>query len=154
MTSTARTLTLTEAADELGVSPARVRALLSSGALQPAPGHTSSIAAADVDALVKKGVLRSLDVAAVEGALDRALRRRLPDLLDAALAPMTDEVAAAMADVDAGSGRVAAAEERARVAENALTEAQERAVALEARIAALEAQPVGLFRRRRSVATA
>ena len=47
MTSAARTLTLTEAADELGVSPARVRALLSSGALQPAPGHTSSIAVAE-----------------------------------------------------------------------------------------------------------
>ena len=158
MSSTARTLTLTEAADELGVSPSRVRALLTSGALQPAPGHTSSVAAADVDALVKKGVLRSLDVAAVEGALDRALRRRLPELLearlDAALTPMTSEVATAFADVDASSARVAAAEERARVAETSLAEAQERAVALEARIAALEAQPVGLFRRRRSVATA
>ena len=158
MAGTPRTLTLTEAADELGVAPARVRALLASGALQPAPGHTSRVLAAEVDALVRKGVVRSLDVAAVEGALDRALRRRLPELLEdrltAALAPMADEVATAFADVDASSTRVASAEERARQAETALTEAQERVVALEARIAALEAQPVGLFRRRRSVATA
>ena len=158
MSSNARTLTLTEAADELGVAPARVRALLASGALQPAAGHVSSVAAADVDALVKKGVVRSLDISAVEGALDRALRRRLPELLEdrltAALTPVADEVATAIADVDASSGRVATAEERARTAELALAEAQERVVALEARIAALEAQPVGLFRRRRSVATA
>lgn len=158
MPAPARTLTVTEAADELGVAPARVRALLASGALEPVPGHASSVAAADVDALVRRGVVRSLDVAAVEGALDRALRRRLPELLEerlaSALSPVADEVAVALADVDAGAARVALAEERARSAEAALAQAQERAVALEARLAALEAQPVGLFRRRRAVATA
>jgi transposase len=158
MTASPRTLTLAEAADALGVAPARVRALLANGALQPAPGHTSSVPAADVDALVRRGVLRSLDVAAVEGALDRALRRRLPELLEqrlaAALEPVADELAAAVADVDTSAARVATAEEQARAAEAALVQAQERVVALEARIAALEAQPVGLFRRRRSVATA
>lgn len=158
MTATARTLTLAEAADVLGVAPARVRALIASGALPPAPGHSSSVVAADVDALVRRGVLRSLDVAAVEGALDRALRRRLPDLLadrlDSALAPVAGEVATALADVELGAARVATAEEQARVAQLSLVQAQQQVVALEARIAALEAQPVGLFRRRRSVATA
>jgi hypothetical protein len=158
MTASPRTLTLAEAADVLGVAPTRVRALIASGALPPAPGHTSSIAAADVDALVRRGVLRSIDVAAVEGALDRALRRRLPELLEnrlgAALAPVADEVATALADVELSAARVATAEEQARVAQGSLAQAQERVVALEARIAALEAQPVGLFRRRRSVATA
>jgi hypothetical protein len=158
MTATARTLTLTEAADELGVAPARVRALLGSGALQPAAGHVSSVAAADVQALIRRGVVRSLDVAAVEGALDRALRRRLPELLaerlDRALTPVADEVATALADVELSTEQVATAEQRARAAEESLAQAQERVIALEARIAALEAQPVGLFRRRRSVATA
>lgn len=158
MTAQPRTLTLTEAADLLGVAPARVRALLASGALSPVPGHASTVAAADVEALVRRGVVRSLDVAAVEGALDRALRRRLPELLqariDAALTPVAGEVATALADVELSAAAVATAEERARAAEAALTEAQERVVALEARLAALEAQPVGLFRRRRSVATA
>lgn len=156
--TSARTLTLAEAADVLGVAPARVRALLASGALQPAPGHTSSIPAGDVDALVRRGVVRSLDVAAVEGALDRALRRRLPELLEdrlgAALNPVADEVATALADVELSATRVATAEQQTRAAETSLAQAQERVVALESRIAALEAQPVGLFRRRRSVATA
>jgi hypothetical protein len=158
MTASPRPLTLAEAADALGVAPARVRALIASGALEPAPGHASSIAAADVDALVRRGVVRSVDVAAVEGALDRALRRRLPELLEdrlgLALTPVADELAGALADVELHAARTATAEERARVAETALAQAQERVVALEARIAALEAQPVGLFRRRRSVATA
>lgn len=158
MPTSPRTLTLTEAADELGVAPARVRALLASGALSPVPGHASTVAAADVEAMVRRGVVRSIDIAAVEGALDRALRRRLPELLSerlgTALAPVADEVATALADVELGATRVATAEEQARVAKESLAQAQERVVALEARIAALEAQPVGLFRRRRSVATA
>lgn len=158
MPTSPRTLTLTEAADELGVAPARVRALLASGALAPVPGHASSVAAADVEALVRRGVVRSIDIAAVEGALDRALRRRLPELLEdrlgTALTPVADEVATALADVELSAARVATAEERARVAQESLEQAQERVVALEARVAALEAQPVGLFRRRRSVATA
>lgn len=152
MSTTPRILTVSQAADELGVAPARVRALLTSGALSPVPGHASSVAAADVEQLAKRGVLRSLDVAAVEGALDRALRRRLPELLEAGLAPLQGEVATALADVELGTAAVAAAEQRAQSAERSLAAAQERVATLEARIATLEAQPVGLFRRRRTTA--
>lgn len=161
MSSTPRVLTLTEAADQLGVAPARVRALLASGALQPVPGHHSSVAAADVEQLAKRGVIRALDVAAVEGALDRALRRRLPELLGAglgaALEPLQGEFATALADVELSTQRATEAEQRAQVAEQraevaeqALAAARERVSTLEARVAALEAQPMGLFRRRRS----
>jgi hypothetical protein len=145
-----RILTVPEAADELGVAPARVRALLSSGALQPAPGHASSVVAADVEQLARRGVLRSLDVAAVEGALDRALRRRLPELLGPALNPVADEVATALADVEMAAARVSAAEERARVAEAQLADAQARIHTLEERVVELQLRPTGLFRRRRA----
>lgn len=151
MTTAPRILTVPEAADELGVAPARVRALLGSGALQPAPGHASSVLASDVAELSRRGVLRSLDVAAVEGALDRALRRRLPEQLTAALEPVSDELATALADVDAAAARVSAAEERARAAEEQLASAQLRVEQLERRVVELQLRPTGLFRRRRAV---
>jgi hypothetical protein len=157
-----RILTLAQAADELGVAPARVRALLASGALQPAPGHQSSVVAADVEQLVRRGVVRSVDVAAVEGAMDRALRRRLPSLLadalgarlDTALAPLADEVATALVDVELSTARITRAEERAGAAERALAEARARVAELEQQVAALAARPPGLFRRRRSAVAA
>ena len=153
MSSSPRILTLAQAADELGVAPARIRALQASGALQPVEGHASSVAAADVEALAKRGVVRSLDVAAVEGALDRALRRRLPELLaerlDAALVPVSDEVATALADVELSTQRVTEAEERAAAAERQLADAQARISELEQRVVALQLKPTGLFRRRR-----
>jgi hypothetical protein len=153
-----RILTAAQAADELGIAPARVRALVASGALQPVPGHVSSVAASDVEALTRKGVVRSLDVAAVEGALDRALRRRLPDLLgshlETALRPVTDELATTMADVELSTQRVTEAQERARIAEEALAAAQQRVTELEAQVAVLQARPAGLFRRRRSTGVA
>jgi hypothetical protein len=148
-----RILTLTQAADELGVAPARVRALLASGALHPVPGHASSVDAAEVQQLVKRNVVRSVDVAAVEGALDRALRRRLPEVLaerlDGALTPLSNELATALADVELSTQRVAQAEERARAAEQELTAARARIADLEQRVVALQTQPTGLFRRRR-----
>lgn len=154
MSASPRILTLTQAADELGVAPARVRALLASGALNTVPGHTSSVDAADVQQLVKRGVVRSVDVAAVEGAVDRALRRRLPDLLadqlDTALTPLSGEVATALADVELATEHVVAAEERARAAEEELTAARARIAELEHRVVALQMQPTGLFRRRRT----
>jgi hypothetical protein len=145
-----RILTVSEAADRLGVAPARVRALQASGALQPVPGHATSVAEAEVDALVRRGVVRALDVAAVEGALDRALRRRLPDLLTGAMAPLQNEVATALADVELATARAAEAEERARLAEEQLTAARSRVDELEHRVVALQMQPTGLFRRRRT----
>lgn len=150
MPTAPRILTVPEAADELGVAPARVRALLASGALQPAPGHASSVVAADVEQLSRRGVLRSLDVAAVEGALDRALRRRVPELLAPALAPVADELATALADVELAATRVATADERARTAEAQLAEARTRIEALEQRVVELQLRPAGLFRRRRA----
>jgi chemotaxis protein histidine kinase CheA len=154
-----RILTLAQAADELGVAPARVRALLANGALQPVPGHASSVAATDVDDLARRNVVRSVDVAAVEGALDRALRRRLPEVLaerlDAAMAPVAGELATALADVEQSTQRVAQAEERARTAEEALAAAETRVAELQQRVVELQMQPTGLFRRRRAaVATA
>jgi len=145
-----RILTVTEAADRLGVAPARIRALLTSGALHPVAGHASSVSAAEVDDLARRGVLRSVDVAAVEGALDRALRRRLPEQLAPALAPLADEVATALADVELSTQRVAAAEERARAAEEKLASAEQRVIDLERRVVELQLQPTGLFRRRRT----
>jgi hypothetical protein len=154
MSGSPRILTLAQAADELGVAPARIRALLASGALEPVPGHASSVAAANVEELARRGVVRSLDVAAVEGALDRALKRRLPELLaarlDVALTPLSDELATALADVELSTQRVAAAEERARVAEAELAAAQTRIDELQQRVVALQLRPTGLFRRRRT----
>jgi hypothetical protein len=153
VSETSRTLTLAEAADALGVAPARVRALLASGALDAVPGHVTSVAAADVEALQKRGVVRAVDIAAVEGALDRAIRRRLPELLgerlDVSLRPLADEVATAFADVEASGARVARAEERTRAVEVELAAARQRIAELEQRVVALQ-MPSGLFRRRRS----
>jgi hypothetical protein len=148
-----RILTLAEAADALGVAPARVRALLASGALEAVPGHVSSVAAADVEALQKRGVVRAVDVAAVEGALDRAIRRRLPEVLDerldVALRPLADELATAFADVEASAVQVAQAEDRTRAVEAELAAARQRIAELEQRVVALQ-MPTGLFRRRRA----
>jgi len=153
---TAPVLSVAEAADELGVAPARVRALLARGALTAAPGD-AGVPAAEVADLVKRGVLRAVDATAVEAALDRALRRRLPALLEGSLAPLAGEVATALADVEVSTRELARVEERAAGAEAALAAAHERAAGLEAQVrvlsaqvAALQAQPVGLFRRRRS----
>ena len=150
-------LTVAEAADELGVAPARVRALLSKGALQPGPGDGTTLLAADVADLARRGVVRAVDATAVEAAVDRALRRRLPALLEGGLAPLATEVATALADVEVSSRQLAAAEERARTAEAALAAATDRAAGLDrqvrvltAQVVALQSQPVGLFRRRRS----
>ena len=149
-------LTVAEAADELGVAPSRVRALLSKGALQAA-GNGSTLLAADVADLARRGVVRAVDATAVEAAVDRALRRRLPGLLEGGLAPLATEVATALADVEVSSRQLAAAEERARTAEAALAAAVDRAAGLDrqvrvltAQVVALQSQPVGLFRRRRS----
>jgi len=152
----ARTLTPAQAADQLGVAAARIRALLASGALQPATDGL--VAAADVAELSRRGTLRSLDVAAVEGAVDRALRRRLPTLLgdglDAALQPLAGEVATALADVEISTQQLVEEQERTRTAEAALAQARARVVELEQRVAALTTRPAGLFRRRRAVEAA
>jgi hypothetical protein len=143
------TLSVFEAADELGVAPARVRSLLASGALTPSGGDAARVLTREVADLRRRGAVRSVDVAAVEGALDRALRRRLPLLLEQALQPLSSEVATTMADVEASARQLAAAEERARVAEQALAVTR-------AELTALQARPTGMFRRRRvgSAATA
>jgi hypothetical protein len=138
------TLSVLDAADELGVAPARVRAMMANGALT---GSAGEVLASEVAELKRRGVVRSVDVAAVEGALDRALRRRLPQLLEQALQPLSSEVATTMADVEASARQLAAAEERARVAEMALA-------ATRAELAELQARPAGLFRRRRAVTAA
>ena len=150
-------LTVAEAADELGVAPARVRALLSRGALTPAPGDGTTVLAADVAELSKRGTVRAVDATAVEAAVDRALRRRLPGLLEGGLAPVAGEVATALADVEASTRELAAAEERSRAAEAALAAAETRIAGLDrqvrvltAQVVALQSQPVGLFRRRRT----
>lgn len=150
MSAPCRTLTPAEAADLLGVAPARVRALLASGALPAAPGASGSVSADEVEALQRRGTVRSVDIAAVEGALDRALRRRLPDLLGerltAALEPLTGELATALAEAEAGGAAVA----RAEAAEAELSAARSRISALEQQVAVLQARPAGLFRRRRT----
>ena len=153
-------LSISEAADELGVAPARIRALLASGALQALPGEGGQVQAEQVAELVERGTVRALDVAAVEGALDRALRRRLPGLLDAgleyALQPLSDEVAVAIADVEVTTQHLGVAERRAEIAEDELDDARAQVYALQRQVAQLEeqvavlsARPVGLFRRRR-----
>jgi hypothetical protein len=162
---------LSTAADELGVTPARVRALVASGALPTGPdGGVAADALAD---LVRRGTVRSADLAAVEGALDRALRRRLPALLEetllpalgavrdevaAGLGPLTDEVATAIADVEVTTRQLAEAQESVRSLRAQLSAERERSAALERRVAslsaALEQQPSGLFRRRRAVVPA
>lgn len=148
--------TVAEAADELGVAPAQIRALLNRGALAPGPGDPGTLLAADVADLAKRGVVRAVDAIAVEAAVDRALRRRLPGLLEGGLAPLATEVATTLADVEFSTRQLVAAQERARIAEAALGAAQERAARLDAQVrllndqvAALVARPVGLFRRRR-----
>lgn len=158
MTTSAPALTISEAADELGVAPARIRALIASGSLSAVPGEPGLVSATETAELVRRGVLRSVDVAAVEGAVDRALRRRLPGLLDLALTtalrPVADELALAVADIDISTRQAAEAQARATAAEQSLGAARARVAALEARLAALQARPVGLFRRRREVAPA
>ena len=160
MTDSAPALSIAQAADELGITPTRVRSLLSSGALQAVPGEGGGVAREDVAELARRGTVRALDLAAVEGALDRALRRRLPGLLGAgleqALQPLSGEVATAFADVEISTAQLAAAERRAELAEDGREVARARVQVLEAqvaqlegRLAALEARPVGLFRRRR-----
>lgn len=120
-------------------------------------GHTPAAALSVAEPAAS---VPTLTARAVEAALDRALRRRLPGLLDqgldSALAPLSGEVATAFADVEMSAQRVAEAEERAHVAESALAAAQDRLAALERQVGALQARPVGLFRRRRpaGVATA
>jgi len=108
--------------------------------------------------LTRRGVVRSVDVAAVEGAVDRALRRRLPALLEAALhdglEPLSHEIATALADVELSVEQRAAAEERARAAEAALSQARAELMDLRQQVVALAAQPSGLFRRRRSAGVA
>lgn len=162
------TLTISQAADELGVAPARVRSLVSSGAV---PSLGSNLVSAEAVAeLVRRGTLRSLDVAAVESALDRALRRRVPVLLDGALQPLSGEVATALADVQVSTRELAEAEQRAAAAEaslrqvreelgatrdelcasaEALAEARAEQAGLRAELAVLQSKPGGLFRRRR-----
>ena len=144
------TLSLPQAADELGVAPARVRALLAAGALTASGDGVHATSVAD---LVRRGTLRSVDVAAVEGALDRALRRRLPgllgDALTPALAPLSGEVALALADVEVTTRELAEAREAGRVLQAELTAAQERVALLERQVAVLQ-EPAGFFRRRRS----
>ena len=166
MTEPLPALSIAQAADELGIAPARVRSLLSSGALQPLSGERGEVSREQVSELARRGTVRSLDLAAVEGALDRALRRRLPGLLDAglelALQPLSGEVATAFADVEISTAQLAAAERRAELAEEERETARVRVQALEAQVAQLEGQLAaraarssGLFRRRRqSVAVA
>lgn len=100
-----RTITVAETADQIGVAPSRVRALIASGVLSTSAQEPDSVPVAEVAELTRRGVVRAVDVAAVEGAVDRALRRRLPALLEAGLgaglAPLSREVATALADVRA-----------------------------------------------------
>jgi len=157
-------LSIGEAADELGVTPARIRSLLASGALQPPAGDEGGeVCREQVVELAQRGTVRALDLAAVEGALDRALRRRLPGLLDEgldlALQPLSTEVATAFADVEITTQHLGVAERRAEIAEDALDAARLRVQELEAQVAELQgelavlaARPLGLFRRRRVVA--
>jgi len=153
-----QTLTVAETADRIGVAPARVRALIASGILRTSPDDLTAVRAAEVAELTRRGVVRSVDVAAVEGAVDRALRRRLPALLEAALhdglEPLSREVATALADVELSVEQRAAAEERARAAEAALSQARAEVTDLRQQVVALAAQPRGLFRRRRSAGVA
>ena len=148
------TLSLLQAADELGVAPARVRALLAAGALTVAGDGVQAEGVAD---LVKRGTLRSADVAAVESALDRALKRRLPGLLGEtlapALAPLSGEVALALADVEITTRELAEAREATRVLQAQLTTERERVAVLERQVALLQ-EPSGFFRRRRSAVPA
>lgn len=153
-----QTLTVAETADRIGVAPARVRALIASGILRTSPDDLTAVPAAEVAELTRRGVVRSVDVAAVEGAVDRALRRRLPALLEAALhdglEPLSHEIATALADVELSVEQRAAAEERARAAEAALSQARAELMDLRQQVVALAAQPSGLFRRRRSAGVA
>lgn len=169
MTTAPRSVPLGTAADELGVTPARVRALLASGALTAGPD--GGVAAEQLADLVRRGTVRSADLAAVEGALDRALRRRLPALLEevlapalravrdevaAGLGPLSGEVATAIADVEVTTRQLAEAQDAVRTLRASLTAERERSAGLERRVAslstALEQQPTGLFRRRRRAA--
>ncbi len=149
-----RTITVAETADQIGVAPSRVRALIASGVLSTSAQEPDSVPVAEVAELTRRGVVRAVDVAAVEGAVDRALRRRLPALLEAGLgaglAPLSREVATALADVELSVEQLAAAHERARAAEAALSEARAEVADLRGQLVSLAAQPTGLFRRRRS----
>lgn len=163
------TLTIAQAADELGVAPARVRSLVASGAL-PSLG-SNLVEAEGVAELVRRGTLRSVDVTAVESALDRALKRRLPQLLEGALVPVATEVATALADVEISTRQLVEAEHRASTAEVALAQTRDELSASRAELSALQEElaasrselaavraelavaqerPAGLFRRRRA----
>lgn len=147
-------LSVPAAADELGVTPSRVRSLIACGALT---ASGDGVDPAGVAELTRRGTVRSADVAAFEGAVDRALRRRLPALLGEALvpalAPLSGEVALAFADVEVTTRELAEAREAGRVLQAELVAARERVALLERQVAALQ-EPVGLFRRRRSAAPA
>lgn len=151
-------LTVAGAADKLGVAPARVRALIENGALVALPGEVPTLAAADVAELTRRGSVRAVDVAAVESALDRALKRRLPVLLEnglaTALSPLADEVSAARAAAVLAAEQVLEAESVTAAVVADLSVARARIVELDAQVHALAAKPVGLFRRRRVVVSA
>ena len=148
----APTLTLVQAADALDVAPARVRALLAAGVLTTLDDDT--VLAGEVADLVDRAALRTQTLDDVTTALEALLERRVPALLDRtltpALAPLAGEVAVALADVEASTRELLEAQEATRVAQAQLAAASERIGQLETQIAVLQ-QPVGLFRRRRSV---
>lgn len=147
----AATLSLVDAADELGLTPARLRRLVDAGALPAVSGPDEPLLVprAAVGELRRRGTVRAVDVAAVESAMDRVLRRRLDPALDSLTAPLVaanDDARHALAEQAALR---AAAEARAARAETALAAARDQVETLTARVKVLEAQPVGLFRRRR-----
>ncbi|MDP9435896.1 MAG: hypothetical protein M3P93_12180 [Actinomycetota bacterium] len=148
----APTLTLEQAADALDVAPARVRALLAAGVLTTL--EDDAVLASEVADLVERAALRTQTLADVEAALEALLERRVPTLLDRtitpALAPLSGEVALALADVEASTRELLEAQEATRLAQAQLAAAEQRIGQLETQVAVLQ-QPVGLFRRRRSV---
>ncbi len=148
----APTLTLERAADALDVAPARVRALLAAGVLTTL--EDDAVLASEVADLVERAALRTQTLADVEAALEALLERRVPTLLDRtitpALAPLSGEVALALADVEASTRELLEAQEATRLAQAQLAAAEQRIGQLETQVAVLQ-QPVGLFRRRRSV---
>ena len=82
-------ITLTEAAEHLGLPAARVRRLVEVGAL-PVHEHPTGllIDRAAVTELTRRGTVRVTDAAAVEAAVDRSLKRRLGPALDGLTEPV------------------------------------------------------------------